>query len=101
MRWPDQFGTFTGVAHTDIATLVDTPKHYIGKTVAVEGEVREQCKTMGCFFYLHAGNKTLRIDLEEIAMKAPRREGRLAHVEGRIGPYGDGFQLFATAVRFE
>jgi hypothetical protein len=101
MRWPDQFGTFTGIEHTEIAALVDTPKDFIGKTVAVQGTVREQCKTMGCFFYLQAGKKTLRVDLEEIAMKAPRKEGHSAHVEGRIGPYGDGFQLFATAVRFE
>jgi hypothetical protein len=100
-RWPDEFGTFTGAAHTDIAALVDTPASFIGTTVVVQGTVREQSKAMGCVFYLLNGNKKLRVDLEDVAMNAPRREGHPVHVEGRIVPYGDGFQLSASAVRFE
>jgi hypothetical protein len=100
-RWPDQFGTFAEAPDSEMAALVATPKAFIGKPVAVKGIVREQCATMGCFFYLQDGNNKLRVDLQDIAMKAPRKEGHTAYVEGRIVPYGDGFQLFATAVRFE
>src|SRR5262245_39650629 len=95
-RWSNEFGTFTGAGNTTISAVVETPTTFIGMTVAVRGTIREQCKTMGCFFYLHDGKKKLRVDLEDIAMKAPRKEGHAAHVEGRIVPYGDGFQLFAT-----
>ena len=101
LRLPNQYGTFTGAPQTEVATLVEKPKEFLGKTVTVLGTVKEQCKTMGCFFYLSEGKKTLRVDLEEIAMKAPRKEGRSARVEGRIVPYGDGYQLFASAVEFE
>src|SRR5262245_38525110 len=78
-RWPDQFGTFTGAAHTNVASVVDAPASFVGKTVAVQGIVREQCKTMGCFFYLHDGKRKLRVDMEDIAMNAPRKEGHSAH----------------------
>jgi len=47
-----------------------------------------------------AGEKTLRVDLEKIAMNAPMREGRPARVEGHMVPYGDGYQLFASAIEF-
>jgi hypothetical protein len=100
-RWPGQFGTFTEAPLAEVTALVERPTEFMGKAVAVTGIVREQCKTMGCFFYLQDGNRKLRIDLEDIAMNAPRKEGHTAHVEGRIVPYGDGFQLFATAVRFD
>ncbi len=36
-----------------------------------------------------------------VAMTAPRKNGRLARVEGRMEPYGDGYQLFASAVEFK
>jgi hypothetical protein len=101
LRWPNQYGTFTGATHAEIAMLIDKPADFIGRTVTVAGTVQEQCNTMGCFFYLHAGNKRLRVDLKDIAMKAPRREGHSARVEGRLEPYVEGYQLFATAVKFE
>ena len=100
-RWPDQFGAFTGAAHTNISTVIDAPASFIGKTIALQGTAREQCTAMGCFFYLFDGKRKLRVDMEDIAMKAPRKEGHPVHVEGQIVPYGDGFQLFATAVKFE
>ena len=101
LRWPNEFGTFTGAPQTEVAALVEKPTEFLDKTVTVLGTVKEQCQTMGCFFYLAEGKKTLRVDLEEIAMNAPRREGRSARVEGRMVPYGDGYQLFASAVKFE
>jgi hypothetical protein len=56
---------------------------------------------MGCFFSIRSESKSLRVDLQQIAMNAPRMEGHLARVEGQIVRYGDGYQLFATAVRFQ
>lgn len=98
---PTLAGEFTGAPVVPVADLIERPKVYLNKTVLVEGEVREQCKSMGCFFFFHDGDKQLRIDLESIAMNAPMREGRQARVEGQIVPFGDGFQLFASAVEFK
>ena len=59
---------------------------------AHDGEtIREQCKTMGGYFFIRSGTKTLRVEMQEIAMNAPMREGRQARVEGQMVPYGDGY----------
>jgi len=100
-RLPDKAGTFIGAPKVSVTDLVLKPKAYLGKTLAVEGIVREQCESMGCFFYLHEGDRTLRVDLEEIAMNAPRREGRPVAAEGTLVKYGDGYQLWASAVEFK
>ena len=47
------------------------------------------------------GKGALRVDLQEVAMKAPMREGRAARVQGQMEPYNDGYQLYASAVEFE
>ena len=96
-----EFGTFIGAPNAEIADLVERPKDFLGKTVSVKGTVSEQCKSMGCYFFMPDGTKTLRIDLQEIAMHAPMRQGHPARVEGQMVPYLDGYQLFASAVRFE
>jgi hypothetical protein len=100
-RMPNLYGTFTGAPKVEVGTLIEKPKDYLKKTVAIEGEVREQCETMGCYFYVHVGEKTLRVDLQDIAMNAPRKNGHMAKVEGQMVKYGDGFQLVATAVEFK
>jgi hypothetical protein len=101
LRTPTRFGTFNGAPTVEVAALVDSPKSFLGKAVAVNGIVREQCKAMGCFFSLVAGSKTLRVELQDIAMTAPMREGHPARIEGHIFPYGDAYQLVANAVEFK
>jgi hypothetical protein len=101
MQMPTHYGAFAGAPKADVAALIEHPKDYLGKTVSVEGTVRKQCKAMGCYFFMPSGTKMLRVELQEIAMNAPMREGHQARVEGQIVPYGDGYQLFASAVEFE
>ena len=101
MRLPSHYGTVTGAPKAEVADLIDRPKEFLHKTVTLEGIVRQQCTTMGCFFFFQSGNNTLRVELQEIAMNAPRRNGRPARVEGQIVPYGDGYQFVASAVEFE
>ena len=100
-RMPNKYGTFIGVPEVNVADLIEKPKSYLKKTVAVEGVVREQCTSMGCFFFFREGDKTLRIDVQEVAMTAPRKNGHQARVEGQMAPYGDGYQLYAYAVEFK
>ena len=101
MRLPYHYGAFTGAPKADVAELIARPAEFLHKTVSIEGTVRQQCTTMGCFFFFLSGKNMLRVELREIAMNAPRRNGRAARVEGQIVPYGDGHQFVASAVEFQ
>ncbi len=102
LRTPTVYGTFTGAPRVEVAELIAKPKEHLHKIWAIEDTIRDQCTTMGCYFTFFAGDKPLRIELIEIAMNAPkRRNGRPARVEGQLIPYGDGYQLVATAVEFK
>jgi uncharacterized protein YdeI (BOF family) len=94
---PSRFGSFIGAPKAEVAALIATPKAYLGKTVEIEGTISEQCKAMGCNFFFRSGKETLRVDIQEVAMTAPMREGHLARVEGQVVPYGDGYQFYASA----
>lgn len=98
---PTRFGTFTGAPKAEVATLIARPKAYLSGNVEVDGVVSEQCRAMGCFFFFQSGKETLRVDLQEVAMTAPMREGHKARVEGRMVSYNDGYQFWASAVEFE
>jgi hypothetical protein len=100
-RSPDRFGEFTGAPEVPTAEVVKNPRGYLNRTISLEGVVRDQGLAMGCHFFFREGKDSLRVDLQDIAMNAPRREGRRVRVEGRIVPSGDGFQLSATAVEFQ
>lgn len=100
MRPSEHYGEFSGAPAAAVSDLIARPQQFLEKTVLIEGEVREQCKTMGCHFFFVSGNQTLRVDLEKLTGSAPMREGRRARVEGRVMPFGDGYQLVATAVEF-
>jgi hypothetical protein len=97
---PSRFGAFTGAPKVEIATLIADPKGHSGKLYQIEGTVSEQCKSMGCYFFFKSGKDELRVDLQEVAMTAPMREGRKARVEGQVVPYNDGYQFYASAVEF-
>ena len=101
VRMPSHFGTFTGAPKAEVANLIDNPKDFLHKTVGIKGTVRQQCTTMGCFFFFLSGKNMLRVELQDIAMNAPRRNGRPARVEGQIVPYDHGYQFLASAVEFE
>lgn len=101
-RMPSEYGEFSGaVESVKVIDLIDRPADFQHKNLAIRGEVREQCTTMGCYFFFLEGNKKLRVDLQDIAMNAPRKNGHTARVEGQIVPYGDGYQFVASAVEFE
>lgn len=95
------YGNFTGAPKTAVTELIERPKDFQNKTVLIEGQITQQCKSMGCFFFFKAGQKQLRVDLQIVAMNAPMREGRPARVEGQMVPFTDGYQLMASAVEFQ
>ncbi len=96
------YGHFIGAPKAQMLELIDHPKKNMGKTWAIEGIITDQCTTMGCYFYLKEGRKKLRVDLEEIAMWAPRnRNGKPVRVEGQMVRRGDDYQFWASAVEFK
>jgi len=101
LRLPTHFGQFSGAPKAQVADLIDRPTDFLHTTVTIEDVVRKQCTTMGCYFFFESGKRMLRIDISEIAMNAPRKNGHRARVEGQMVPYGDGFQFWASAVQFE
>ncbi len=100
-RLPNLFGEFGGAPTARVIDLIERPKDYLKQTVAIEGVISKQCTSMGCFFFFYEGDKMLRVDLQEVAMNAPRKNGHRARVEGRMVPYGDGYQFYASAVEFK
>lgn len=101
LQGPNEFGSFSQPPKAEVKDLIERPRDFLSKTVTIEGVVKKQCTTMGCYFFFEEGDKMLRVDISEIAMHAPRRNGRVALVEGQIVPYQDGYQFWASAVRFK
>lgn len=101
-RPPMSYGVFEAAPRAEVLELIKRPKDFMKKTVAIEGIITKQCTTMGCFFFFEAEGETLRVDLAEIAMYAPKnKNGRPARVEGRMVPFGEGHQFWASAVEFK
>ena len=101
LQLPTRFGTFTGAPPAAASDVVERPKEFLKKTVTVESTISEQCKAMGCFFFFRSGATVLRIELQQIAMNVPMREGRQARVEGQVVPYGDSYEFLASGVEFK
>ena len=102
LRMPSQFGEFTGAPKVGILEVIGKPEDFQHRTVALEDVITKQCTTMGCYFYFVSGERELRIDLQDVAMDAPKgRDGRRARVEGRTVPYDRGYQFMASAVEFQ
>jgi hypothetical protein len=98
---PDRYGSeFQGAGVVDVKELLASPEKYLGKPVRVEGIVRKQCQSTGCYFFFQAGDDLLRIELGDVVSSLPKREGFFARVEGELGKYGNGYQLYGRAVEF-
>jgi hypothetical protein len=105
LQVPLVYGAFVGAPRAETADVIARPEAFMHKIIALQDVIRNQCASMGCYFYFRVGeddNRMLRIELAPIAMHAPRgRTGRMAHVEGQIVPYEKSYQLLATAVEFK
>ncbi|MBI3555340.1 MAG: DUF4920 domain-containing protein [Deltaproteobacteria bacterium] len=102
MNAPFVAGEFTGAPKAEVKDVIEHPKDHLGKTVSLEGTVTKQCTTMGCYFFLLAGDKELRVDLADIAMNAPMgKNGHHVKVEGRTKPFDQGYEFFASALELQ
>ena len=46
---------------TQAKAVFDNPEGFVGKTVRVEGSVRDVCQKMGCWMVISEGDKSMRI----------------------------------------
>jgi hypothetical protein len=69
-----------------LATVMDKPADYVGKTIAVKGKITEVCEMMGCWMDLvnDAGQK-LRIKVKDGEIVIPKESaGKMAVAEGKF-----------------
>ena len=72
---------------TPIATIVDSPEGYVGKTLQVEGKITEVCEKMGCWMKLvdTASGKSIRIKVKDGEIVFPTEAiGKKALAEGKL-----------------
>lgn len=72
---------------TAVADILDHPESYVGRTVAVEGEVADVCQAAGCWLELRAadGPRTLKVKVEDGVMVFPKdSRGKRARAQGEV-----------------
>lgn len=66
-----------------IATLLEKPADYTGKTVQVKGKITEVCQMAGCWMNLTDGEKMVRIKVDDGDIVFPKDSaGKMAIAEG-------------------
>ena len=71
---------------TPLATLLDKPAAYVGKTVQVKGKIAAVCQMMGCWMDLtNDDGRALRIKVNDGEIEFPKdASGKMAVAEGRF-----------------
>ena len=74
----------------------------VGQTVAVEGEIVQQCPSVGCWFRVQDESGDLFVDLNPSGLRLKnKRVGQKARVTGRVEKIGKQFRLEAEFVEFQ
>ncbi len=78
---------------TSVATLLASPKDYVGKTVRVDGVITAVCEMAGCWMEVRdetadaKAARTIRIKVEDGAIVFPvAAKGKKASIEGVLEP---------------
>lgn len=58
-------------AVTTLATVLEAPDSFIGKSLALETEVSKVCQKKGCFFIVQQGDKTIRVTFKDYGFFVP------------------------------
>ena len=101
----DHFGKkFTGFPVVAIPEIVAKPDDFVGKQVSIKGRLQRQCPASGCWFNLTDPSdpkaQELKVEMGDTTPRLPQRLGQLAHVEGQLIKYGEGYEFIGVAVTF-
>lgn len=70
---------------TPVATVLDTPDQFVGKTVLVEGQVADVCQKAGCWMVVSDGKRTMRMTMKDHAFSVAKDgTGATCRVEGQV-----------------
>ena len=72
---------------TPVVDILDRPETFVGRTVAVEGEVADVCQAAGCWLEMRAGDgrRTLKVKVEDGVMVFPKdSRGKRARAQGEV-----------------
>lgn len=83
-----QVGAGVTVAEvTAVVEILDRPEAFVGRTVAVEGEVADVCQAAGCWLEMRAadGPRTLKVKVEDGVLVFPKdSRGKRARAQGEV-----------------
>jgi hypothetical protein len=66
-----------------VATVLESPQKYAGKTVTVEGEVSGVCLVKGCWMTMQSADREMRVHFKDYGFFVPMDcAGRTARIEG-------------------
>lgn len=70
---------------TPAKSVFDAPETFVGKTVRVEGSVRDVCQKMGCWMVISEGDESMRITTKDHKFfVAKDGAGSKCHIEGEV-----------------
>ncbi len=70
---------------TQAKAVFDNPEGFVGKTVRVEGSVRDVCQKMGCWMVISEGDKSMLITTKDHKFfVAKDGAGSKCHIEGEV-----------------
>ncbi len=95
----------TGMSDTDAvaaSAVIGAPTEYLGKTVKVEGEVAEVCKSMGCWLSFQHEGQELVVNMKDHGFSVDKQgAGSWCEAEGEVVKQGELYSLTAHAVRMK
>lgn len=80
-------GGVTVAETTPVADILERPESFVGRTVAIEGEVADVCQAAGCWLEMRAadGPRTLKVKVEDGVMVFPKdARGKRARAQGAV-----------------
>lgn len=98
---PDRYGVQIAANQSvPLIEVLENPDTYIEKPITIEGFVSRQCAATGCFFFFAVGDRSLRVELSDIAPTFPQRKGYRATVTGTLKRHNEALVFYGTGVEF-
>lgn len=102
----EHFGRpFAGMAVAAIPDIDAKPGDFLGRQVRITGQLKRQCPSSGCWFFLtdpaDAQARELKVEMGDTTPRLPQRVGRRATVEGQLIKYGEDYEFIGEAVTFQ
>lgn len=100
--WINYGATMTDAAPMKAADLISAPDTFVGKTVKVEGEIAQVCKSMGCWLTFQHEGAELTVNMKDHGFGVDKQSaGFWCEAEGEIVKQGELYSLTAASVRMK